>query len=165
MKKVLKTVGVCIIALLGIGVAVYLSNKEEEEPPETETVNAETEQPVQTPVDDGNLVMDEEMFMQIMHEMTHQKVKADTKWGYTPMTEEQIDRMLAILDQNDFQHEKFYREALTAWKNGDFSNAVKVHNKIWKWQGGNIGKAYGLLSPEEEKEYIETQSKKMEKKK
>jgi len=127
-----------------------------ETPEDTETIiaeNPETEEAIEQQIE----FMDEKQFQQILHEMTHQKVKADVKWGFTPMTEEQIDRMLRILENSDFEHEEFYRDALTAWKNGDFSNAVEVHNTIWKWQNGTIGKAYGLMTEEEEEEYLKKQ--------
>ncbi|MED3660551.1 DUF6241 domain-containing protein [Ureibacillus sp. FSL K6-8385] len=153
-----------IIAVAGIAAAVILLNQGKAKPQDSEninpeSINTETRQPIKASTSD-DYTMPEEVFMQTMHEMTHQKVKADTKWGFTPMTEEQIDKMLTILEYNDYEHEEFYREALTAWKNGDFSNAVKVHNKIWKWQGGTIGKATGLLSREEEEEYLEHQTEK-----
>ncbi|WP_416826451.1 DUF6241 domain-containing protein [Ectobacillus polymachus] len=40
------------------------------------------------------------------------------------------------------------------WKKGDFSNSVDVHNKIWNWQGGNIGAATRLLTADEENRFI-----------
>ncbi|MBT2654199.1 hypothetical protein J7E81_02935 [Bacillus sp. ISL-18] len=98
--------------------------------------------------------LDEETYQKILHAMTHQKVAADEKWGGYRITEEDINLMLRTLEVTNYDHEDYYRKVLTSWKRGDFSNAVEVHNKIWEWQGGNIGKATRLLTPQEEKEYI-----------
>ncbi len=97
------------------------------------------------------------VFKQEIHEMTHQKVYASHKWGEVVVTEELIDDMLQKLDeqQEEFKNASFYHETLTAWKRGDFSNAVEVHNEIWASQSGTIGQATRLLTAEEEKEYIE----------
>ena len=96
------------------------------------------------------------VFKQEIHEMTHQKVYASHKWGEVVVTEELIDDMLQKLDeqQEEFKNASFYYETLTAWKRGDFSNAVEVHNEIWASQSGTIGQATRLLTAEEEKEYI-----------
>lgn len=99
--------------------------------------------------------LEETQFQQTLHEMTHQKIHAEAKWGATEITEEQIDTMLATMEKESYVHEEYYREVLTAWKNGDFSNAVEVHNKIWEIQGGTIGRAERLLTAEEEQEYID----------
>ena len=97
------------------------------------------------------------VFKQEIHEMSHQKVYASDKWGEIIVTEELIDDMLQKLDEQkeDFKNASFYHETLTAWKRGDFSNAVEVHNEIWASQNGSIGKATRLLTPEEEKEYVD----------
>ena len=100
-------------------------------------------------------IKDEEDFMEAIHFMTHQKVSAGTKWGALEITNERIDEMLSVLDKEDFSREDFYRETLLAWKEGDFSNAVDVHNRIWNVQDGTIGRATGLLTEEEEAHYIE----------
>ena len=97
------------------------------------------------------------VFKQEIHEMTHQKVYASHKWGEVVVTEELIDDMLQKLDeqQEEFKNASFYHETLTAWKRGDFSNAVEVHNEIWASQSGTIGEATRLLTAKEEKAYIE----------
>lgn len=97
------------------------------------------------------------VFKQEIHAMTHQKVYAADKWGEVIVTEELIDAMMQKLEEqkDDFKNASFYEETLTAWKRGDFSNAVEVHNEIWASQDGTIGKATRLLTPEEEKEYVD----------
>jgi len=96
-------------------------------------------------------------YQDYIHKMSHQKVIADTKWGFYKITDVRIDWLLASLDVTyDFLDEgKVYREILTKWKNEDFSKVDQDHNTIWNLQGGSIGEATGILSTEEEKEYIE----------
>jgi len=96
-------------------------------------------------------------YQDYIHKMSHQKVIADTKWGFYKITDVRIDWLLASLDVTyDFLDEgKIYREILTKWKNEDFSKIDQDHNTIWNLQGGSIGEATGILSAEEEKEYIE----------
>ncbi|WP_157130736.1 DUF6241 domain-containing protein [Halobacillus mangrovi] len=33
--------------------------------------------------------------------------------------------------------------------------AAEVHNTIWEWKGGNVGKVTRLMSTTEEQQYIE----------
>lgn len=96
-------------------------------------------------------------YQDYIHKMSHQKVIADTKWGFYKITDQRIDWLLESLDVTyDFLNEgKIYKEILTKWKNGDFSKVDQDHNTIWTLQGGSIGEATGILSAEEEKEYIE----------
>lgn len=94
-------------------------------------------------------------FKEALHYMTHQKVYAETKFGAIEMTEENIEEMFSILDQAKYEDESYYREVLTAWKNGDFSNSLDVHNRIYREQDGDTGFATRLLTPEEEQEFIE----------
>ncbi|SFG25677.1 DUF6241 domain-containing protein [Sporolactobacillus nakayamae] len=106
-----------------------------------------------------NDLTDDDMQL-FIHEMAHQKVKADQKWGYIRITQNRVDWLYRALDQNKFTYEKTYQAILKRWKKGDFSKVDQDHNAVWKLQGGTIGKATGLLSPAEEKRYIEARSKK-----
>ncbi|TLS36839.1 DUF6241 domain-containing protein [Pseudalkalibacillus caeni] len=104
-------------------------------------------------------VPSEDRFQSLLHWMTHQKVKASEKWGKMQITEERIDQMLQVLNTvkgttNEYEHQEFYEDALNQWSGGDFSNAVTVHNTIWKWNGGTIGKATGPMTKTEEEAYI-----------
>lgn len=94
-------------------------------------------------------------FKDALHYMTHQKVFAATKWGAIQMTDENINKMLAILDETDYEDEEDYRDVLSEWKNGEFSNAVEVHNRVYREKDGNTGFATGLLTPEEEHKFIQ----------
>jgi hypothetical protein len=89
--------------------------------------------------------------------MSHQKVKAKQKWGFYQITPERIIWLLEGLDLVEVQYEKIYWEILEKWAQEDFSTADEDHNTIWQLQGGTIGEATGVLSPEEEKVYIKSQ--------
>lgn len=93
-----------------------------------------------------------------LHEMTHNKVYADIKFGSRPLTSESIARLIEIVEKNSYPDEKFYLETLDAWQEGNFSNAVEVHNTIWGWHSGTIGKATRLMTPQEEQDYIDMDS-------
>lgn len=108
-----------------------------------------------TIVDDTPYKDNEAGFMQRIHDMTHQKVYANDKWGALEASEENITMLLSLLDENDYDDEDYYRKVLNIWKKGDFSNAVEVHNKIWRAQDGSIGKAKRLLTPKEEQLFVE----------
>lgn len=171
MKLTSKIIGLVIAGIVGIGiifsgaflVMAFMSDREAQdntkETGQTESEVSHSEIRKEVSSERKEEYPEESAFMQTIHEMTHQKVYADQKWGFTPITEEQIDKMLRTLDKVDYENEEFYRETLTFWKNGDFSNAVEVHNRIWEWQGGEIGKATRLLTPEEEQDYLYNQPK------
>ena len=96
-------------------------------------------------------------YQDYIHKMSHQKVIADAKWGFYKITNERIDWLLDSLEKtyDSLNEGKIYRDILTKWKNEDFSKVDQDHNTIWNLQGGSIGEATGILSAEEEKEYIE----------
>lgn len=97
---------------------------------------------------------------QRIHDMTHQKVYAEFKQGAHEMNEENINALLLALERSVSNDEiEYCKEVLSKWKDGDFSNAVEVHNKLWLEQGGTIGKAERLLTPEEEQEFVENNFK------
>lgn len=92
-------------------------------------------------------------FSDRLHEMTHQKVYAETKWGHHEITDERINEMLRTAKQSDYKYKELYIDSLEQWKTGNFKNAVQVHNVIWKSKNGSIGKAQRLLTDREEMEY------------
>lgn len=101
--------------------------------------------------------MSEEEIQYAIHHMSHQKVKADKKWGQLQITPDRIERLIEVVQVNEqeYDYSSLYINILNRWKENDFSSTVSDHNKLWKIQGGNVGKAKRLLSPKEEKEYIE----------
>ncbi|MEK5233156.1 DUF6241 domain-containing protein [Lysinibacillus sp. FSL K6-0232] len=98
-----------------------------------------------------------------IHSMSHQKVEASVKWGHEQITQEKIDRLLAVCKMNDYKFNELYIPILERWSKGDFSHAVEDHNAIWEMQGGedsrNSGRATRLMTPAEEKAYIENNLK------
>lgn len=101
------------------------------------------------------IVMGYETILEIMNQMTHQKVIASDKWGAIEMNQKNIDTLLYIIEENNFINEDLLKEILDKWKAGDFSEIVEDHNTIWDLQGGTIGKATGEMTPEDEQKFIE----------
>lgn len=101
--------------------------------------------------------MKERQIANAIHAMSHQKVEADEKWGFLPLTTERVTRLLDVIDTNkkDYKNASLYMEILSRWSKNDFSQIDHDHNQIWKTQDGTIGRATGILSYEEEVEYIE----------
>jgi len=96
-------------------------------------------------------------FNNYIHGMSHQKVKASKKWSFYEITDNRIKWLLNSLDVIEVEHENTYRRILTKWNKGDFSKIDEDHNGIWAIQDGTVGKATGILTPEEEKAYIQNQ--------
>ncbi|MGY4797413.1 DUF6241 domain-containing protein [Lysinibacillus fusiformis] len=100
----------------------------------------------------------EDKVNEAIHSMSHQKVQSGAQWGHEQITQEKVDRLLAVCKMNDYEHNDLYIPILERWSKGDFSNAVDDHNKIWKLQQGGgeeaPGKATRLSTPEEEGYYI-----------
>ena len=160
-----------VLALLGIGGFLLIQNgssSEEETPtPIISTTGKSAPQPAKSyapqeefagnsnrsvNLSDGMSNYDVQLYI---HEMTHNKVYADIKFGSRPMTGESIARLIEIEEKNSYQDEKFFLETLDAWQEGNFSNAVEVHNTIWNWHSGTVGKATRLMTPEEEQKYAD----------
>lgn len=162
------TVGI-ILAIGILGFAIFIgfalsseddekSTQGEQEAAEESSVEEEqTEEEIEEEVHQVNetQIQSEQSFMDTLHKMTHQKIYANEKWGAVEITEERITLMLETVEASNFEHKEFYIDALSAWQEEDFSNAVEVHNYIWDEKNGNIGKATRLLSEEEEQRYIE----------
>lgn len=111
--------------------------------------------------DKGHTIrMEHDTILEIMNQMSHQKVVADVKWGAVEMSEKNIDTLLYILEENSYINEDIIKGILDKWKAGNFDDIVNDHNEIWELQGGTIGKAVGKMSPEAEKEFIEKNFKK-----
>ncbi len=96
----------------------------------------------------------ESEIIQLMHNMTHQKVKADKKWGATPMIPDTINQIYEVISNSDFSRKEDLLAIAERWKNGDFSRVDDDHNYFWNYQNGTVGKARGILSEEEERKYI-----------
>lgn len=163
MKSIMKIIGITIgvLALLVAG-GYYMftqnSSKGEEITKVAEVLEKKAEQTVSAEkVESEDLEMTEVDVQTYMHRMTHQKIVASEKKGQVEMTPENIDGLLTIVNTyaSHYKHSDFYLEALNKWKEGDFSNAVYVHNTIWDWHDGTIGRATGFMTPEQEQEFVE----------
>lgn len=62
------------------------------------------------------------------------------KRGSTEITKETISIALSLVNDVD---QYLYKE-ISKWKDGDFNNAVEVHNYVWNNLDGEIGKAKAL---------------------
>ncbi|KFN02631.1 CTP synthase [Bacillus clarus] len=96
----------------------------------------------------------DEKIQATLHEMAHQKVKADQKWGYIFITQERIESLLDVVNNNDLVQKNTYIDILERWKQGKYEKADQDHNKIWKLQSGNLGEGKGVMSQDEQKELI-----------
>jgi hypothetical protein len=92
-----------------------------------------------------------------IHKMSHQKIIASMKRGSIQITQKRLENLSKAIDQNKDHLESYdiYREILDRWIKGDFSQADQDHNAIWEMMDGEIGKATGVASKEQEKEYIQ----------
>ncbi|MDQ1144205.1 hypothetical protein QE429_001032 [Bacillus sp. SORGH_AS 510] len=92
--------------------------------------------------------------IEVMHKMTHQKVKAEEKWGAIPMIPETINRVYEIVNNSDFDRKDQLLAILKKWKAGNFAAVDDDHNYFWQYQGGTVGQATGILSKAEEETFI-----------
>lgn len=97
----------------------------------------------------------EKALLAMMHKMTHQKIVASEKWGLIRMNEESITKAEEILLASDFNSKEDLLEIIERWKNGQFDQVDEEHNFIWGMQGGSIGRATGILTEQQEQEFIE----------
>ncbi|MFD1174492.1 DUF6241 domain-containing protein [Oceanobacillus picturae] len=101
-------------------------------------------------IDEGTLKLDIDentdqiKIMDIMHQMTHQKVKAQKKWGYIPMHPKTVSQVYNVVKDSNFERKTDLMDILEDWKSGDFSHVDRDHNFFWESQEGTVGKAYGL---------------------
>ena len=96
----------------------------------------------------------EEAVIEVMHKMTHQKVKAKEKWGAIPMIPDTINQVYTIVENSEFAQKADLLAILGNWKKGIFSEVDDDHNYFWTYQGGTVGKAYGIMSQSEEETFI-----------
>ena len=90
----------------------------------------------------------------VMHKMTHQKVKAEEKWGAIPLNEGTVKQIIQYIESSDFGLKDELMVIAKRWEKGDFSTIIEDHNYFWKYEGGTIGRAYGTLNAAEEAEFI-----------
>ncbi|WP_066248258.1 DUF6241 domain-containing protein [Neobacillus drentensis] len=96
----------------------------------------------------------QEAVIEVMHKMTHQKVKAKEKWGAIPMIPDTINQVYNIVENSRFDQKDDLLAILDKWKKGIFSEVDEDHNYFWTYQGGTIGKSYGIMSKSDEETFI-----------
>lgn len=96
---------------------------------------------------EGNIVYDEFGVVNFIHHMSNQIINpADgKKFGVVEITPKNIEIALNSIENiNNEEARDYLNKALTKWKNGNFGNAVEVHNYVWHMLGGEIGIASSL---------------------
>lgn len=109
----------------------------------------------------GNLVEE------VIQEMAHQKIIAESKEGSIMITPERIDILIQMVEENKDNYERhkmsdkyapyeIYLDILKRWKKGDFSTVDDDHNILMFIQGGKPpeGLATDIASEEQEINYI-----------
>lgn len=94
-----------------------------------------------------NIVYDEYGVVNFIHQMSNQIINpADgKKFGVIKITPQNIEIALnSIKNINNDEARDYLNKELRKWQNGDFYNAVEVHNYVWHMLGGEIGIASSL---------------------
>ena len=103
---------------------------------------------------DGN-TSDEEL-LDVIHQMSHQKIRSGQKVGHIPLTRDTVDQLYeAVHEKEDSKHEGLFRDIAEQWNKEKWLYIHHEHNAVWSIQGDGIGKATGKLTPDEEMRYIE----------
>jgi len=164
MKKIVLSLVVIVflVALVFGGQWLFSKSKNKEE--EIVTASAEEiaegkspqskEVPGALPTLDISSSSSQDDVMSVMHKMTHQKIIANEKWGAILMTEENIVTVHEIIELSNYPNKNELLKITKRWINGDFGTIDNDHNIIWTLQGGSIGKAQGIMTPEEERWFI-----------
>jgi hypothetical protein len=81
-----------------------------------------------------------------MHGMINTKIvsKDGLYYGEIPITTEDCDKLIKIINDNNYSDKKTLLAFLNSWKKKDFSNGVKQHNYIWIKLGRGEGEAIAL---------------------
>lgn len=83
--------------------------------------------------------------IKLIHSLANTLVKAEYKWQCSEVTPKTIDLALEGVEKIKDDYDRMHlRNSLTKWKNGDFYNAVEVHNYVWEMLDGSVGKAEEL---------------------
>lgn len=146
-------------ALLERLVAVKMEFNDEVKAKEEARLAELREEITQAKIDLGiNGVPSEQELLEILHKMTHQKVRAQKKWGFIQMTEVNLIAVKEVLEENPILNENINMlEMVNTWLNNEFSNIVADHNSLWGEKEGTVGKAYGRLSQAEEEALVKEQ--------
>ena len=125
----------------------YKVHKAETENVESDNTEYETEVKIE---DDGTQVVipkDEYDAIQFVHRMSNSVIKAkdNRKYGKIEITPDHIDIAISCLSLvNDESTRSFIEGQLMEWKEGNFDNAVMIHNFVWDILNGEVGKAIAV---------------------
>ena len=99
----------------------------------------------QEDVFDTNIVAEERVYIR-MHGMINTKINAadGNTWGMIEITNEDCNKLIEVVNTNNYEDKEKLLAFLNSWKNKDFSNGVEQHNYIWEKLGGVEGKAISL---------------------
>ncbi|MBU3089132.1 hypothetical protein KPL42_11610 [Clostridium gasigenes] len=99
----------------------------------------------QEDVFDTNIVSEERVYIR-MHGMINTKINAEdgNTWGMIEITTEDCNKLIEVVNTNNYEDKEKLLAFLNSWKNKDFSNGVEQHNYIWEKLGGVEGKAISL---------------------
>lgn len=80
------------------------------------------------------------------HEMANNFIVAEDNnvRGYVRADDTNIDRIIAVIAENDIRNGEQLITWLSEFRNGDYSNAVRFHNYCWEGLDGEIGYAVDL---------------------
>ena len=83
--------------------------------------------------------------IKLIHSLANTLVEAEYKWQCSEVTPKTIELALKGVEEIKDDYDRMHlRNSLRKWKDGDFSNAVDVHNYVWEMLDGNVGKAEEL---------------------
>lgn len=124
-------------------------DKEKNEVNTDDTKEKEPEKNTQKKYENVEAPLSEYSAVQLIHQMSNSIIRAvdDRKYGEIPITPFNINQGIEGLKYiQDEGAASYLNNALLKWKEGDFSNAVLVHNFVWEMLDGEVGKAISINS-------------------
>lgn len=118
--------------------------KVEKEPKENEDVLKESEVSSETPKLEARVPKSELDSVILIHRMSNSIIIArdNRKIGHIDINPQNIDIAISSLTYiQDKNARDYLNSLLMKWKEGNFNNAVEVHNFVWDMLNGNVGKA------------------------
>lgn len=102
-----------------------------------ETIYIEEEK-IEKPINNNEAI-------KLIHSLANTLVLAEYKWQCGEVTPKTVDLALKGVEEIKDDYDRMHlRNSLAKWKEGDFSNAVDVHNYVWEMLDGSVGKAEEL---------------------
>lgn len=129
----------------------YKVKKEDNSSLDIDKIESDTEVKTETKVESSNqpvlIPRNEYDAIQFVHRMSNSIIKAkdNRKYGQLEITPENIDIAISSLELvGDLSTRSYIEDQLNKWKEGDFDNAVTVHNFVWDILEGEVGKAIAV---------------------